>query len=80
MNKMRRRYAKARRRKARLIREMQEWTKTNYTEAPKRGRLRRPALILMRNTYAVLEGGFAQINELLAPIFGRRSSHDRGKP
>lgn len=75
MNKTRRRIGKARRKKARLIREIREWTATNWTAPPKRGRLRRPVVNLMSATNAAIDFGLRALGRLMAPVmaFGRRA-------
>ncbi len=64
MNKRRRRIGRRRRAKIRLVREMREWTKTNFTGLPKRGRLRLPAARLL----AYLTGGWENLQRLMAPV------------
>gem|GEM_PF-4022495 len=73
MNKQRRRLARQRRAKTRLVREIREWTKTNWTSPPKRGRLRAPVLRLMEATDAVMLRGLSAMHDWLAPVlaFGK---------
>lgn len=68
MNKTRRRHGKHRRKKARLIREIRNWTCTNWAKLPVRGRLRAPVRNLATTTDAVMRHGLASMAVFLAPV------------
>lgn len=76
MNKRRRRIARSRRAKRRLIREMRTWSKCNYTALPKRGRLKRPAERLSN----YLTSGWENLQRMMAPVlaFGACSTPQAG--
>lgn len=61
---------------------MQEWTKTNWTGPPKRGRLRQPAINLMLFVDETMARGKEQLHALMAPIlaFAGRASHSPKDP
>lgn len=68
MNKTRRRVGKARRKKARLIREIRNWTCTNWTKLPVRGHLRIPVRNLAVMTDEAMRRGFASLEAFLVPV------------
>lgn len=65
MNRTRRRHAHARRRRARIIRDLREWTRTHDvdTELPQRGRLRLPVMRL--RTWFRFHYGWPSVQSLL---------------
>ncbi len=76
MNRRRRRIGRRRRHWSRVKREMQQWTATNYTELPKRGRLKVPAARLKYDLDRILRYGFEYLEKVMAPVmaFGRGST------
>lgn len=75
MNKTRRRIGRARRRKARLIHQIRNWTKTNYTEAPRRGPLRVPVLNLMHDVNVAMVLGLMSLEQAMASVLAFARAH-----
>lgn len=61
MNRRRRRLARARRKRARIIRELRAWSKCNYVNPPKGGRLRVPVLALRGRLSLSMRDAFAPL-------------------
>lgn len=80
MNKRRRRIGRARRAKARLLHEIRNWTKTNYTKLPVRGRLVLPVLRLATGFETALERMHTHALAVLSPVLAfARSGPEKGE-